>query len=102
MLLPLSGDAVMIFVGLGIYIATCLLTRHALRWGWALVPGLVLAVAIETWEVLEHYGLPGLTQGGPSGVLEIALRHYRDVVIYNLAPFSVWASAYLLKRFARD
>lgn len=101
MLLPLSGDAVMVFVGLGAYLATCLVTRHALSWAWALVPGLVLAVALETWEVWDHYRLVGLARSGPLGLLEIAARHSRDVLIYNLAPFSVWASAYLLERFAR-
>ena len=101
MLFPLSGDAVLVLVGLGAYLATCLVTRHALTWGWALMPGLVLVLALEAWEVWDHYRLAGLSRTGPMGLLEIAARHSRDVLIFNLAPVAVWASANLLDKLVR-
>ena len=100
MLLPLSGDAVMIFAGLGIYLATCLITRHALTWGWALVPGLCLAVAVETWEIWDYYQLAGLAKVGPQGWLEVAARHAKDILIVNLGPVAIFLSAHALKYLA--
>ena len=101
MLLPLSGDAVMIFVGLGAYLATCLITRHALTWAWALAPGLCLALAVEAWEIWDHYRLVGLARTEREELLAIAIRHSRDILIVNLAPFAVFVTAHVLARFAR-
>lgn len=101
-MLPLSADAIMILAGLGLYLATCLVTRHALTWSWALLPGLCLILAVEAWEIWDHYGLDGLARQGTQGLLAILGRHARDVVVFNLGPVGVFAAAYLLERLARS
>ena len=101
MLLPLSGDAVLILLGLITYLATCLLTRHPLTWAWALVPGLCLAVALEIWEIWDYYGRTGLSDLGGAGIVPIAVRHSRDILIMNLAPLAVFVAAHILGRIVR-
>ena len=88
----------MILVGLGLYLATCLITRHALTWAWALVPGLCLALVLESWEVWDHYRLAGLAKAEARDLLAIALRHAKDVLIVNLAPIAVFLAAHVLDR----
>lgn len=101
MLLPLSGDAILILAGLCVYLATCIITRHALTWAWALVPGLCLALVLEAWEIWDHYGLPGLSRQEPHALFAIVFRHARDVLITNLGPLAVFLAAHLLARIAR-
>ena len=102
MLLPVSGDAIIVLVGLGVYLATCLVTRHALTWAWALLPGLVFAVALEAWEIWDHYRLAGLAKHGTSSLLAVSLRHAKDVLLFNLGPVAVFLSAHLLERLTRS
>lgn len=102
MVLPLSADAIMILAGLGVYLATCLVTRHALTWGWALLPGLCLILAVEAWEIWDYHRLAGLARQGPQGLLAIMARHARDVLVFNLGPVAVFVAAYLLERLTRD
>ena len=101
MLLPLSGDAVLILLGLITYLATCLLSRHPLTWAWALVPGVCLAIVLEAWEIWDYYGHAGLDELSQAGVFSVAARHSRDVLIMNLAPLAVFLAAHVAERIAR-
>jgi hypothetical protein len=101
MVLPLSGDAVLILLGLATYLATCLLSRHPLTWGWALVPGVCLAILLEAWEIWDHYGQAGLAELGRLGFFSVVARHSRDVLVMNLAPLAVFLAAHAVARIAR-
>ena len=101
MLLPLSSDAILVLAGLAVYLATCLVCRHPLTWGWALAPGVCLAVLLEAWEIWDSYGQAGLAKLGASGLLPVAAEHSSDVLVMNIAPLAVFAAACAMRRFAR-
>lgn len=101
MVLPLSGDAVLILLGLAVYLATCLLSRHPLSWAWALLPALCLALLLEAWEIWDFYGAAGLSELGRRGIVTVVVRHSRDILIMNLAPLGVFLAAHGVERIAR-
>lgn len=96
--LPVSGDTVLVWLGLACYLATCLISRRALTWAWALVPGFLISVAIEGLEIWDHYGPQGLNKAGARGLTGIVLRHARDVAVMNAAPAIVFLVAILIER----
>lgn len=100
MLLPVSSDALLVFIGLGLYLATCLIARQPLSWAWALLPGVLIAVALEAWEIWDHYGTRDLLRTEPTDILAILLRHSKDVLVTNLAPGLVVLVALALERWA--
>lgn len=95
--LPLSSDAILIFLGLGCYLLCCLLLGRPLSWVWALVPGLLLAVLLEGLEILDYYGLTGLGDLAPGQVVAMLGRHLQDVIVMNLAPLLVVLTAAFLQ-----
>lgn len=99
--LPVSNDALFVLFGLGCYLATCLAMRRRLTWAWALVPGMVLSLALEGWEILDHFGMPGLARASAADLTTTLLRHSRDVLVINLAPIVVLVVALILERAAR-
>jgi len=100
--LPLPSESILILAGLTLYLATCIFTRHALTWAWALVPGLALAMALESWEIWDHYGPEGLAKASLGELAAILGRHARDVLILNLAPLAVFLSAHAIARLTHD
>ena len=96
--LPFSGETLLVLAGLGCYLATCAILRRPLSWAWALVPGLCLSLAIEGWEIWDHWGAPGLAVRGQ--VLAILGRHMKDVLVMNLPAVTVFATALWLERAA--
>ena len=91
--LGLSPDAVLAFLGLTCFLATCLIAGKPLTWAWALLPGLCLALLIEAAEIVDHYGLRGFFALGTAGVADVLFRHGRDVLVANLAPLLVFGAA---------
>ena len=100
MVLPLSGDAILILIGLAAYLGTCIVSRHPLTWAWALLPGVALAVLLEGWEIWDFHGPAALGEFGPAGIANLAVRHSRDILIMNLAPVTVFLAAHGLRRIA--
>lgn len=94
--LGLSPDALLAFLGLGCFLATCLLAGRPLDWAWALLPGLCLGLLIEGLEILDHYGGLGFLALGAAGIADVVFRHSRDVLVMNLAPLLVFGAARLL------
>lgn len=95
--LPFSSDVILIFLGLGCYLLSCLVLRRPLSWAWALVPGLLLAVLLEGLEILDHYGLMGLGGLAPGELAAVLGRHFKDVIVMNLAPAMVVLAATFLQ-----
>ena len=95
--LPLSSDAILIFLGSGCYLSCCLLLGRPLSWVWALVPGLLLALLLEGLEILDYYGLTGLGGLAPGQVAAMLGRHLQDVIVMNLAPVLVVLAAAFLQ-----
>jgi hypothetical protein len=97
-LVPLQAETLLVLLGLVCHLATCLILRRPLSWLWALVPGLVLAVALEAFEIWQHWLAPGLSLRGQ--VLGILGRHLRDVALVTVPPALVAAAASWLERGA--
>ena len=97
-ILPFSGETYLVLAGLGCYLGTCAILRRPLSWVWALVPGLVLSLAIEAWEIQDHWGASGFALRGQT--LAILGRHLKDVAIMNLPPAAIVAAAHWLERAA--
>ena len=95
---PLPAEALLVLAGLGCYLGTCAILRRPLTWVWALVPGLCLSLAIEAWEIWDHWGGPGVAVRGQ--VLGILGRHLKDVALMNLPPAAIVATAHWLERVA--
>lgn len=96
--LPVSGDAVQVYAGLACYLVICLAFRRPLTWGWALLPGLCVSLVVEGLEILDHYGVSGLARLSAREAGATVLRHLRDVITFNLAPFLVFLVAHYLER----
>ena len=97
-ILPFPGELFLLMAGLGCYLGTCAILRRPLSWAWALVPGLVLSLAIEGWEIQDHWGASGFALRGQT--LAILGRHLKDVAIMNVPPAAIVATAYWLDRTA--
>jgi hypothetical protein len=93
--IPIPGPLALVLMGLGCYLVTCLIARRPLTWRWALVPGLVLSLVIESWEVWDHYSATGLAE---TSLLGIALRHLEDVALVNVSPVAVYTIAFFWER----
>lgn len=96
--LPLPGALFLVLAGLGCYLGTCAILRRPLSWVWALLPGLALSLAIEAWEIQDHWGASGFALRGQT--LAILGRHLKDVAIMNLPPAVIVAVAQWLERSA--
>ena len=99
-LVPLSGDVILVVLGLFCFAATLLIARQPPTWAWALLPGLGLALAIEGWEIWDHYGAAGLARASARDLIAILWRHSRDVAVFNLAPIAVFLGAVAWQRWA--
>ena len=97
--LPLSADAILLLLGLVCYLGTCLVFRRPLTWAWALLPGLLLALAIEAAEIWAHYGGAGLARAEAGSLAAIVGRHLRDVAVMTLPAVLVFLAAHLLARW---
>ncbi len=95
---PFPGETLLVLAGLGCYLGTCVILRRPLTWVWALVPGLCLSLAIEAWEIWDHWYGSGLEVRGQ--ILGILGRHLKDVAIMNLPAAAVVATALWLERAA--
>jgi len=82
--------------GLVFGLATCLIARQPLTWIWALAPGLCLSVALEFAEIWDHYGAEVLAKTPSKDLAVILLRHSKDVLITNSAPFLTFLTAVVL------
>ena len=100
--LDVSPDLLLVFLGLGCFLTTCLIARRPLTWVGALVPGLCLSVILEAMEIWGHYGTEGLAKTGASDLARILLRHAKDILIMNLAPSLILGTAILLDRFSSE
>jgi hypothetical protein len=86
---PFPAEVWFVLAGLGCYLATCAIARRPLTWVWALVPGLCLSLAIEGWEIWDHWGGREVAlRGQLAGILA---RHLKDVALMNLPPAAVVA-----------
>ena len=88
--LPLPQPVVLGLLGLGCFLGTCMVVRRPLTCGWALVPGLVLGVLIEAWQIWDHYSPNGF---GGTSVVGVVARHLVDVAVMNLPAVAVLAIA---------
>ena len=75
-----------------------LILRRPLSWVWALVPGLCLSLALEAWEIWDHWGAQGFAIRGQT--LAILARHFKDVALVNVPPAAIVATAHWLERAA--
>ena len=83
---PVPAPLLFALAGTCLFLATCLVMRRPLTWAWGLLPGLVLSVLLEAWEIREAYGETGV---GKTSVLGIALRHLGDVALVNGLPLLI-------------
>lgn len=97
--LPLSADALLLLLGLLCYLGSCLVFRRPLTWPWALLPGLLLALAIEAAEIWAFHGGAGLGRAGAGGLAAIVGRHLRDVAVMTLPSVLVFLAALVLARW---
>ena len=74
-LIPLTNDAIHIYIGLTSYLGICVLLRRPLSWWPALVPGAVVGLAIEMVDI-AHGSHP--------------LWSLKDTINQNLWPVTVW------------
>jgi hypothetical protein len=51
--IPLTNDAIHIYIGMLCLLATCLLFRRSLTWWPALIPGFVVSVLIEIFDAVQ-------------------------------------------------
>lgn len=92
-LLGISPDVLMVFLGLVCFLATCLIAGRPFGWAWALLPGICLGALIEGVEIVDHYGLRGFFGLSFGNMVDILLRHSRDILVMNVAPLLVWIAA---------
>ena len=92
----ISPETLLVLLGLGCYLATCLIARQPLTWIWALAPGLCLSVALEFAEIWDHYGAEVLAKTPSKDLAVILLRHSKDVLITNSAPLLTFLTAVVL------
>jgi len=86
--LPIPGP-------LGCYFLTCFVARRPLTWGWALLPGLLLSLVIESWEVWDHYGASGFAG---TSIVAVVGRHLKDVALMNAVPVAILLAATWLRK----
>ncbi len=90
----LPGGVVLVLAGLGCYlIALWVIRRRPVR---ALLPGLVLSLAMEGWDIAAHYGVSGFFAVPAAEMAGIVARHMTDVVLFNAVPALV--ALYLRRR----
>ncbi len=94
--LGVSPDAIFVFLGLGCFLATCLIARRPLTWAWALVPGLCISIILEAMEIWDHHTAHGLVETEAIDLAAILLRHSKDILVMNLGPSLVVFVATLL------
>ena len=51
--IPLTNDAIHVYIGMLCLLATCLLFRRSLAWWPALMPGFVVSVLIEIFDLTQ-------------------------------------------------
>ena len=95
-------QTLLVLFGLGCYLATCLVLRRPLTWPWALVPGLVLSVALECSEIWNYYGAEGLLKASSHDIGAILLRHSKDILLMNAAPVLVFVTALALSKLLAE
>ena len=96
--LPLSADALQVYAGLICYLAACLVMGRPLAWPWALAAPLGLTLLVEGAEIIDYYGVAGLTRLGAGELGRMLLRHLRDVAVVMLAPLLVFIAALVIVR----
>lgn len=74
-LLPLTNDAIHIYIGLTGYLGCCVVLRRPLSWWPALVPAAVFGLAIEVVDI-AHGSHP--------------LWSLKDIINQNVWPVTVW------------
>ncbi len=99
--LPVSGETFVVYLGLVLYLATCLLFRRPLTWGVALLPGLAFTVAVEGFDIWTAWGVDGFAALDRDGMADVLGRHFGDVVKVMAAPILVWLTALLVGRRGR-
>ncbi len=87
--LGLPPDVMLVFIGLGLFLATSLVARRPLTWAWALIPGLCVSIFLESAEIWGQYGIHGLVEKDAKEIATILLRHSRDILTMNLVPLVV-------------
>ena len=60
--------------------------------------GLLTSVAIEGFDIIDHYGVSGVISADAKLLSEILARHAKDVIVFNLAPILVAISARFVRR----
>ena len=100
--LGVSPDALLVLLGLGCFLVTCLIAVRPLSWAWALVPGVCIAVILEGLEIRDHYGAQRLLDASAGDIAAIFWRHARDVLLMNLGPVLVVLVAFLVGRASVD
>jgi hypothetical protein len=87
--LPLAKDAYHIYIGVGAFLLTGLLTKRRYSSAFCLVPGLALSLLLEAIDLHDDYYSIGRLQWGES---------LHDVLITNALPMIL----YLTIRLAND
>ena len=74
-LVPLTNDAIHVYIGMTAYLGCCILLRRPLSWWPALLPGAVVGMAIEVVDI-AHGSHP--------------LWSLKDILNQNFWPVTVW------------
>ena len=85
-LIPVSKDAAHIYVGMGCLLLALLLFRAPLRSWWALLPGLLAALAMEVFDLRDDLATVGHFRWDAS---------LKDVINTNLLPLALVTAARL-------
>ena len=76
--IPVSKDAAHIYVGMGCLLLSLLIFRAPLRSFWALIPGVIAAIAMEVFDLRDDLVSVGRFRWDAS---------LKDIVNTNLLPF---------------
>jgi hypothetical protein len=74
---PLAKDAVHIYIGFGCLLFALLVLRRPLRSWWALLPGFLVALVMELFDLRDDYNSLGHFRWGAS---------FKDIVNTNVIP----------------
>jgi hypothetical protein len=80
-ILPLTHDALHILIGMGVYLALCLVFRRPIGWRWAFVVVLAMAIGAEVMDMQDDFKVYGRW---------IWRESMKDILLTISVPLALW------------